>query len=1024
MNREEHKDAARQEESFTQEEIERYSEYLEKASRLYWSTTSYGNYEVFRQFCKNSDEFLCHNEILPGRELWVEMKSSKKRFQKFIEQEINKAIEANDQSLAYHYISVYKVLGYDTAADYLSKIISNPKVWKNTDGLIQASVLEHLSNLQNSETIPALLEYINIILSPSYGRPNNRDTDLLDCVYAIRKTAGKKARMLLSNLAEKDATFDGWFKKMQLENIVSHEMFGKKLIFEPFDETLERRRLEKLKAITPHPFPPIKHGVYKKDTEDEFDENGDGERKETENWESDTLVNFYGRFLPDRKECQEITAENYLKALFGTLSSEEKTRDYFRFFNGLMPEKWQETPFPEMLTLAQIHHLATLGCSRARVLDTLEGKQELALAELKILRTYISGQLSKNSDESERMFLISSINTIDETANLIQKKHKKHDTSLPQSANEFLMYHAKHKKVRQIPDFRTLLNERIRHYLALYFAHNDQTTFQKQRTGSIALNHGPEIFEIQTIIGEYFENLSLYRTIEIEDVPIYWEAMEKLQDLSADRNVVFGRDGRFFFTALKANDFGIKNNVLKYVIVTRNIQNKESRKRIAQYLQQNGVTLDFAFIDTGYVGSIPQLAINALMNTSSISMSQEEIDKKILLLASSHSTRRELSRKLRTGQDYAIGRIEDRPQPFQSPTHFEMDDHGRLRPILKPNRIDEQLRAWTVEHSIMRNFAPRSEPDRGVHYIKENPLEGCTFIACYHGNSISTHPLELWKDYEGKKFLLKAGPRHTVQADYIGYRFLQQMGITIPKVGLVEIDGELRLRMEFLENWEGGTIQLPEKYHQSLQIQEGFFVDMLLGQYDRTPWNFMFHPDGKRVAFIDNGGSLYSRARGGYKGFADHFGIEELADLLSNPQFPGRPVNEAYHDLLEVKNGRIIIKNLNNFKLVFNGFVDCFGDYAKMINDIIESTRLYDGRRSQENLARRVEQLEQELKDVPPDSSDYQKTASAIETFKKAIEEGGEATYLKKALIQRAQNIIVLFSELVAEKEKEEKQKD
>ncbi len=691
-------------------------------------------------------------------------------------------------------------------------------------------------------------------------------------------------------------------------------------------------------------------------------------------------------------------------------------RDYSRFFSGIIPHEWTQEPLPETLSLEQSHQIATLGSSRALYMALVEEREEEALAELATLQTLLQSQLAQHSDESERIFLIGAVDAINNVVKAIEQESKfsDRDLSLPQSANEFLIYNAKRERTKNVPDFRVLLRERICHYLALYFANNDTVAFTRRpNTGTISAVEAPSAEKAREIIDGYFDNIYLYRAVEREDTPIYWEAKEKLQDLGADHNVVFGRDGRFFFTALKANDFGIKNNVLKYVIITRNIQAHETQQRIGEYLKQNGVTLDFTFIDTGYRGSIPELAINTLGYLSNTELSQADIDKKIMLLSSHVPRRKELSHRRRSQyqQEGAISNIEERPQPFESPSYFEMGDRGRLKPIKNPRDIGAQLKAWTVEHAVMRNFAPRLEPDQSVRYIRENPLEGCKFISSYHGNYIGTHPLELWEDKDKNKFLLKSGPRHTIQADYVGYCFLTRLGVKTPKTELVEIDGELRLRMEFLEGWEGGTIKLPKQYHQSKQIQEGFFADMLLGQYDRTPWNFMFHPDGKQVAFIDHGGSLYSRARGGYKGFADHFDVEELADLLTNPQFAGMPVNEAYQNLVEAKDGKVVVKNVGALDNALNLFKTCTDKTA--IEIIIESARLSDGRHSEEESSKRIAQLEKELEHLTPDSSDYRKAKSAIETFKKIIEAGGEATYLKEALWKRRQDIIVLFQNAI-----------
>ena len=157
-----------------------------------------------------------------------------------------------------------------------------------------------------------------------------------------------------------------------------------------------------------------------------------------------------------------------------------------------------------------------------------------------------------------------------------------------------------------------------------------------------------------------------------------------------------------------------------------------------------------------------------------------------------------------------------------------------------PCSAAEQLKAWTVEHAIMRNFAPRLDPDKTIRYIQKNPLEGWRFIENYRGNYIGTHPLELWEYENGRKILVKGGPIHTLRADFVGHKFLKAVDVYTPETELINVDGELRLKMQFLEGFREGGIELPKKYHNYWKIQKGLLIDALLGQYDRTAWNLMF----------------------------------------------------------------------------------------------------------------------------------------------------------------------------------------
>ncbi|HEY4510373.1 MAG TPA: hypothetical protein VJJ73_00870, partial [Candidatus Paceibacterota bacterium] len=185
--------------------------------------------------------------------------------------------------------------------------------------------------------------------------------------------------------------------------------------------------------------------------------------------------------------------------------------------------------------------------------------------------------------------------------------------------------------------------------------------------------------------------------------------------------------------------------------------------------------------------------------------------------------------------------------------------------------------------------------------------------------------------------------------------------------------------------------------------------------YDRTPWNFMFRRgDGlsgvaNDVAFIDNGASVFSRARGGYKGFPDRFDIAQLQVILSNPQFPGQPVNEAYDNFVKIKNGKIHILDKMFMRDLLMNFRRVVED--SNIDTFVTQAQYLEGQRSVDDAEALIGELEQELARLPKGSSDYIKTQDAIETYRQVMEAGGEAPYLKKALRQRSDDIVKMFQE-------------
>ncbi len=307
MNREEPNEAASEEVSFTPEEIQRFSGYLEHIKKSIWfDTNHFKDYETFLQSYGNADDWQ-RQAMLRDREVWVEMKSGGERFRQFFEQEVKKTLREKLGSV-YHYVEAYSSLGYPQAANFLSNIMNHPSVWHDKDGSTQHTIVSFLENIQSPATIPALLEHINIILSPEYGRPAFISSDLSYCAVALAKITGKEeALALLQDLANKDQTFNGWFKKQELLQLLNLLLdITDPLVFEPFDEALERARLEELKTLPPKRSEPEFNDsdnyseTTRKRNQNKTDNwyikgktQGHEIEIKTRDWEKGTLVNFY-----------------------------------------------------------------------------------------------------------------------------------------------------------------------------------------------------------------------------------------------------------------------------------------------------------------------------------------------------------------------------------------------------------------------------------------------------------------------------------------------------------------------------------------------------------------------------------------------------------------------------------------------------------------------------------------------------------------------------------------------------------
>lgn len=829
---------------------------------------------------------------------------------------------------------------------------------------------------------------------------------------------------------------------------------------------------------------PSPHDPYD-DGYDNFNDNNDDDTPRARRTKSDSermryqkkTTNFYGRFLPSAEHPVPLTEKNTIEAVYGMLTNPNYKGEegYLNILSGVAEDGEIVDALPHEMSVEEFEQVLSTCFARAELLAFTDDRLDAAADLVHQLRSFVEltnvsdhemeaeprpavrrvrratplGELPGQNYQNEGATSLGALlrQKLDmENTNSVDAEHlsnthvnrhwtrklndllvdierrmgnerrmegKPADDKLPQSADPFFVYHEGFKKMRRVPAFTELLTEKIRHIAALRLAN--------------PTNHEYHV----RMQGEFKKQTDLYRAVEEQDVPVYWEAQENLDEAGANRLAVFGRDGKYLFTALKADNFGTDKRTLKYVLVTRNIKESESRETIARYLSQQGVDLDFHFVDTGYRGSIPELAIESLASAGGIEIPSEEVDERIKLLSSSTMGRQALGARhaRRTRQD-VVHVIEGRPLPIESPSNYEITEDGKLVPEEQTTDISTQLSAWVVEHAVMRNFAPRfDEGPRRKHH--ESEMRGYAFLERFHGGSVvSTHPMELWQGPKGEKILLKGGPEHTQRADYVGARMFEQAGLRVPHTELIQHDGELRMRMEYLEGWEDGPAALPERMHTSENIQKGFLIDLLLQQYDRASWNMMFKDNGygyrgtqaadRAVAFIDNGAALHSRARGGFKGFRDHITVEDIAEILEHPERPGQPVNEAYASLVEIKDGKLIIKNPAVMLNILRNFRDQIGRNTSMfIAKVIDEAGFSDGRRSVERLTQTRGELEEELRFQRPDSRDAKKTKGAIETLSQMILAGGEAIYLKKALINRAKNINDIFSDALGEAQRD-----
>ena len=1019
------------------ERQEKFEQLLKKVLSVHHNFESNNS---FKDFKKEFNSYWNHEDILNSRRVWLECKKAGVNFEKFLQQKLRSALDVtspNTDSSVYQLIKIYAGLGSKKSVSFLGNILTHPSILKNPDLSSFGNIVNYIASAQDPRSIKAIKDTFKELENAFQEGSMPRDETYYypSLVRGLLSVYPGSSEDALDEIREESNTFKSWFELQKSIIPFLHKKHEKKE-FEPFDEKFEEERLKELEEevleLQKNPKQHIEWDDYYTPSDDDpFDLYPQNpleedtpiestlieEPEEESKPETPQLINFYRRFRPDASRSPLTPQEQFTAIVSLAQTKEKNADDILQMLAGYHPKQPVQLETNKMEHPDVLRSIVTLTIARVLSVAVLESRFEGAIDELKETQQYFKRAYEQEKKESkdnysEKLSLLTElqrrlagyelrIRDIEKQLSLI---------ALPKSADAFLLYHPRFDRVKEIPDFRTLLGEKIRYLLA------------KQLTNETL--HNSSIFSmIEEIIKNFASGLELYTDVENNEVPMYWESADTIDERGSDHLVVFGRDGRYFFTALKAQQFGgQEQKKLVYIIVGRSLLHSETM--VANYLKQHGVSLDFTFIDTGYAGSIPEAAIRYLAKMEGVEISSEEINKKISLLSSSNRSggRRELSRKKIGDQSRSIiiQRIEHRAKAFYKPTSLTLEKNGRLVPQKNPKEPNEQLRAWIVEHVSLRNFAPRQNPDKTISYLRSNPLKGYRFVADLRATGIGTHPIELWEQEKGsEKILMKGGPDHTIRADFVGQRFLQLFflafntdfqrnlnAVIIPDTDIILQNNSPKLKVDFLDGWHDGGIQLPSWHKDSMDIQAALLVDALIGNYDRTPWNFLFKDNN--IAFIDNGASLTSRARGGHKGFHPSFSIEDLKTILENPQFPGTPVNEAYDNFVKVIEGNITIDDPILLRRMLDVFLRNMTDIH--IDDIVDQAGFLNGKKSIVELQKRIVKLEQNIHHLVKGSREYTMTTEAIETYKSAIESGGEAPYMKMALKKRRDDIIALFT--------------
>lgn len=751
---------------FSQEQLEYFEKLLRSLEHYGFAADEYLSWDSFLEhFRTRAIEF--QPEKIEDRQRWLEMKKSGLSFEAFLQKKIIERTgavqEDSHSSDIFLDVNIYVSLGSEKAPAFLGDLLNRPTVYGADDLSTAHRIIQHLEKHGGEDSFNALTRFVETVsLKPDLGK--YFDYYLAN---AFNNILGDAAKQRLEELAAKSANFASWFEKMKIDILTKKYLVEKeKIKVDKFDPILEEQHIVELQALheelKKNP-PPTKNKKSMwspddmfsgKDTwgDDEDDVDDDNEEEQqpdavhqplslpsliesidpnpdlshiAQGWEKGTLINFYGRFRPKIENGVCIENKNYLSSLFATIghgrrpTTVPKPDLYLNFLAGIVEQGLDQELLPEKVSVEDAYRATSCAFTRALSVGVLEQRVGEAIEELSLLRDFLEAQAEKMTDSRHTAFMVSLVRQLSVAQERLSQNSEEYaNVNLPKSADSFIMYNSSSHKAREMTDFRTLLAEKIRWYCAHDLAHNVPNIEIRQGPDALVPMRGPSFRRLGgLIVNSYFSAINDYKDVEFRDVPVYWEADERLSELKEKKRVVFGRDGRYFFTALKAHELGDPDpdKKLKYVIITSAMSERE---KVAKYLQQSGVTLDYAFIDTGFRGSVPEFAMESLASAQNFTIPQSMLDRRIKLLASNEDARDELSRgqRSRRKQDNSIYAIEDRPKSIERPHEFTITSSGRITPSVTPHSVSEQLRAWAVEHTVIRNFAPRLD-------VNHPPLE-------------------------------------------------------------------------------------------------------------------------------------------------------------------------------------------------------------------------------------------------------------------------------------------------------------
>jgi hypothetical protein len=208
-----------------------------------------------------------------------------------------------------------------------------------------------------------------------------------------------------------------------------------------------------------------------------------------------------------------------------------------------------------------------------------------------------------------------------------------------------------------------------------------------------------------------------------------------------------------------------------------------------------------------------------------------------------------------------------------------------------------------------------------IYNISNKPLKKI-------GGQMGSNPGGLYQIEDQQYYVKFPQDPDIAKVEVLANKIYELLGVNVPKVELIEKDGEIGLTSKIVDLLDDDNIEdYMEELSDHSEIKDNFIIDAWLANWDVGGYNFyskniLFDKDHKPLR-IDQGGALTRRARGELKGKAFGNKVLELESLRDN-----RATKMARDAFSKVGKADLLIglKKLENLDI--NKLKDLIDEYA------------------------------------------------------------------------------------------------